>query len=203
MSYEKLLDEIEGLQKSYAQREVDDKAIQQAAGEGQSDPDEDLDEDLDENGKPIGKKKTKAGDGEGLPFGKSFTIVGEDGNETHAVDGTALVKALNDRVASLESELSGLKQSQSSQVETLLKAIQDIGKQGVGRKAVLSVAEKPDTMAKSVQSDGMDGKEFMAKAMTALSSGRISAMDVSIAEGSLNRGIAVPVSIVSRVMGNQ
>lgn len=201
MSYEKLLDELETLQKGYA--EADAKAAP---------VDNEDDDELDENGKPVAKQKHIEPDGDegGLPMGKSFSLVDENGVETQAVDGTEFVKALHDRVESIDSQLgkavtavADMLKSQAAQIETLQKSVEAMSKQGVGRKSVLSVTEKPDTMAKSQQTEGIDGKEFMAKAMDAMKSGRISALEVSIAESSLNRGSLVRQDIVSRVMGNQ
>lgn len=162
-----------------------------------------------------------ADDQEDEVLGKSFQVVGSDGAPVKAYDATDLIKSLNERIGGLEAEketeaerrehlgkslesIADLLKSQSERIDTLQKAMVNMSKQGFGRKAVLTVTEKPDTtMAKSVQSDGVDGNEFMAKAMGALKSGRISAMEVSIAEGSLNRGIPIREDIVSRVMGNQ
>lgn len=161
-------------------------------------------------------------------LGKSFQVVGDDGKPVKAYDATELIKSLNERVAGLETGfedvaerkehlgkslglISDLLKSQSTQITqqaeqiaTLQKSITDMGDQGRGRKAVITVTEKPaPAMTKSMQPEGLTGNAFMAKAMAAQKDGRITALDVSIAEGSLNRGIPVREDIVSRVMGNQ
>jgi len=221
--FEKLAAELEVLAK--AQPVTEEDKVLAAAKEAGVDTDQvgdaddtnpDADADADGDHGPDGD-----GDEDDEVLGKSFQVVGADGAPVKAYDATDLIKSLNDRIGGLESEkaedaerrehlgkslesIADLLKAQSEQIDTLQKAMVNMNKQGVGRKAVLTVNEKPDTtMAKSVQSDGLDGKEFMAKAMGALKSGRISAMDVSIAEGSLNRGIPIREDIVSRVMGNQ
>jgi hypothetical protein len=75
--------------------------------------------------------------------------------------------------------------------------------EGRGRKAVLSVVEKPapgaSTMAKS-EPTGMSPDVFFAKALDAQKLGRISGTEIAIAEASLNRGEAIPAHIVQRVV---
>lgn len=225
--FEKLAAELEMLAKAQPTTE-DDKVLAAAkdAGVDTNQVGEVAETSKDKKAaKDAGFEDEDEGDGddddEDEVLGKSFQVTGGDGQHIKAYDATDLIKSLNDRVFGLESVIgedadrrehlgkslemiSDLIKSQAEQIETLQQAMVNMSKQGVGRKAVLSVNEKPETtMTKSVQAEGMDGKEFMAKAMSAMKSGRISAMDVSIAEGSLNRGIAVRADIVSRVMGNQ
>lgn len=223
--FEKLASELETLAKAQAPTE-EDKVLAAAKDAGV---------DTDQVGDASGDANPDAaadaagdhgadgdGDDDDEVLGKSFDVVGRDGAPVKAYDATDLIKSLNERIGGLEAGLedvserrehlgkslgfiTDLLKSQAEQIVSLQKAIDDMGSQGRGRKAMLTVTEKPDTttMAKSVQDEGLSGKEFMAKAMDAQKSGRISGHEVSVAEGSLNRGIPVPAHIVSRVMGNQ
>lgn len=206
MSYEALLNDLESLQKSYAV-DPDDKAIQaQAAeargedGDKQSD-DEDADE-LDEGGEPIVKKK-------GKPFGKSFTLVGEDGAETEAIDGTEMVKSLYAEVHALtqsaESEKGEL--SKSIQILTdviksqgvLIKSLQDnyasLANQGAGRK---SVTAPTAAMAKSLQ-PALNTETFMMKANAAYNAGRITGKDLTVCDVSLRHNEAIDASLINKI----
>lgn len=186
-----------------------------AAGDGDGDemPPTDGDEDEDEEDE----------DEENV-LGKSFDVTTDGGEKVKAYDATALIKSLNDRMESIEgsfaeneedresiakslTSISELLKSNAKEIETLKKSLADMGDQGRGRKAVLTVLEKPaagDTLAKGGMPEGaMNRKEFMAKADEAMKAGRISGGQLSLAETYLNRGAAVPEEIVSRVMGNQ
>ena len=156
-------------------------------------------------------------------LGKSFDVKTESGGTVKAYDATALLKSLNDRIGLIEGALSGSNEESesiakslssiaevlkknASEIDSLKKSIDSMGDQGRGRKAVLSVFEKPAaaTLEKGGMAEGAMGrKEFMAKADEAMKAGRISGGELSLAETYLNRGGSVPEGIVSRVMGNQ
>lgn len=220
MSFEKLLEELDTLQTLQKSEAADmdtdgagdDAGIAEAAAEGEGDeghPEPDGDEGLGGEGDGDGDEG-----GEGIAKSFSFTL--ENGEQVDAIDGTELVKSLIDRFDAQESTLAkamgGVVELLKSNAETiraqgdLIKSLQGevkrIGGEGRGRKAVVSVAEKPvsDTLAKS-EPDGMKPGEFMAKALSAQKANRISGLDVSIAETSLNRGMPIPPHIVSRVLG--
>ncbi len=211
MSYEKLLSELEDLAKALPSNDgdADDKNIQAAAGEGGE-----------------GGEGAAAGAGEGAgaatggddddddddKFGKSFSLQLEDGTQIDAVDGTALGKALMTRVGNVEGELAkwlkfgesamGIIKKQGDLIKSMGEQIKKLGGEGRGRKAVVSVTEKPApggaAMAKS-EPQGISGHEFMAKAIGAMNEGKLTAGDVALAEGYLNRGLAVPEHIVKSV----
>lgn len=220
MSFEKLLqelDELSDLQKSAPadmDGDADDANIAAAAeegegeGEGEGHAEPDGDEGLGGEGD---------GDGDEAPMAKSYRFTLEDGEEIDAIDGTELVKSLVDRFDSQEATLSkalgGVVELIRSQGETiraqgdLIKSLsadmKRLGNEGRGRKAVVSVAEKPaaETPLAKSEPDGMNASEFMAKALSAQQAGRITGLQVSIAEASLNKGLPVPQNIVSRVLG--
>lgn len=187
-------------------------------GEG-GDGGEDAGADVDADGGGADGEDAGADSEDDEVLGKSFEIETADGGRARAYDATALIKSLNERLVEVEAEraeeaerrehlgkslelMTSLLKSQGEQINALSSQIESLRGEGRGRKAVLTVTEKPEpAMAKS-QPEGIPASEFMAKALDAQRGGRISSRDVSIAEASLNRGVQVPEHIVRRVMGN-
>ena len=166
------------------------------------------------------------GEGEGdESFAKAFSATLADGSEGQFIDATDLLKALGVEVTRINGErksenehlgaalgiMADLLKAQSTQIAELKTQIVQLSTTGRGRKAIVSVHDSPDAAAaaaakspglliKSATGTGVPANEFMAKAMEAQTAGRISSRDVAIAEGSLNAGMQVPDSIVSRVL---
>ncbi len=230
MSFEKLLsdlDELQSLQKSATADELkegegaadsDDTEIAAAAADGggeaaeaaaEGEGDAHAEPDADDMGGP------SDGDEDNEPMGKSFRFTLDDGQEVEAVDGTELVKSLMARFDTTEESMTkalgatvdliksqgDLIKSQGEAIASLQSEVKRLTSEGRGRKTVVSVAEKPaaGTMAKS-EPAGISGDEFMAKALSAQKAGRITALEVSKAEGYLLKGLAVPADIVNRVL---
>mgnify|MGYP000308300592 CR=1 FL=1 len=164
-----------------------------------------------------GKSDVDADDKDGAPMAKSFKMTLEDGTEVEAMDGTELVKALSARVEVMEQNEGQMTKALESAValiggqrdliKSLAARVEKLSGEGRGRKAVVSISEKADTtaaatsqMAKSLTPDGMTPETFFAKALDAQKAGRITATDISVAETYLNKGQAIPASLVSRVM---
>lgn len=193
--FDELLGELETLAKAQPAEDGDDKIVAAAAeGGGQVDGDEN-----GEGGESMGDD----------PMAKSFEVTLADGTKVQAQDGTALVKALQDRIDSTETVMAkalesaiGLIKSQGAQIEALSGKVKALSNEGKGRKAVLTVTPKPaaggETMAKS-QPEGITPEEFMAKALDAQKLGRLTGLEVSVAEAHLNRGQQVPVEIIRKV----
>ncbi len=202
--FDELLGELETLAKAQPAGEGDEKIVAAAAdGGGQGSGEPDGDEDADAG---MGD-----GDGdEGKPMAKSFEVTLADGTKVQAQDGTELVKALQERIEGTETVLAkaletavGLIKSQGEQIAALAGKVKAMGGEGKGRKAVLSVVEKPAAggdMAKSTDEQGMKPEEFMAKALDAQKLGRLTGIEVATAEAYLNRGQPVPASIIERVI---
>lgn len=207
--FDKLMEELKGLQADQdlmtkalpADDGKDEEKIQAAAAEGGSDHEE---PDGDENGEGAGD-----GDADDAPMAKSFKFTLKDGTEVEAQDGTALVKSLQARVDQTEQTMAkaletavGLIKGQGDLIKSMQDQIKKLSGEGRGRKAVVSVVEKPvsGTMAKSMQPEGVSPDEFFAKAMTAQREGRISGTDIALAETMLNRGQPIPDGILKRVM---
>ena len=205
MSFEKLLGELEefqSMQKSEPANDNekvgddDDKKIAEAAEEN----DENHAEADDENG------SEEATDDESM--GKSYSFQLDSGETIDAVDGTELVKSLMTKIDGQEASMTkamavtlDLIKSQGEQISALKTEVTRLGSEGRGRKTVVSVAEKPaaGTMQKS-EPVGLSGEEFMTKALAAQAAGRITALEVSIAEGSLLKGLPVRGDIINKVI---
>jgi hypothetical protein len=145
---------------------------------------------------------------------KSLRVTLADGSEVDAEDGTELVKALIERLDGTETVMAKAlgaavdlikKQGEAlASTNTLVKSLQDkvaaLSNQPAGRKTVLTVHEKPAgaTMAKS-QPEGDTPEEFMNKALDAQKAGRLTGLQVSMAEAALNRGAEVNPQIIAAV----
>lgn len=150
------------------------------------------------------------GKGDGAPMAKSFQLTLEDGTVIEAQDGTEMVKALAEdlnqtkgTMAKALGEAVTLIKGQNDMIKSLTDRVAKLSGEGRGRKAVLSVVEKPApaaTMAKSQQAEGVTPEIFFTKALDAQKAGRISGTDIAVAESCLNRGVAIPENIVQRVM---
>lgn len=219
MSFEKLMEDLELLAKAQPDADADedgDAKIAAAAGEdaaaeaaaasgGEGGDDADLGE--DDAGPDVG-----GDDDEGEPMGKSLSFTLEDGTTVEAIDGTELVKSLIHRVEITEADMTkalgtavDLIKSQGEQLKEqseLIKSLQEqvkaLAGEGRGRKAVVSVTERPSVLKKS-EPEGITPDQFMAKAIDAMRAGRLTGHDVARAESYLNRGMDVPADIVARV----
>ncbi|HET8550865.1 MAG TPA: hypothetical protein VFM97_00125 [Gammaproteobacteria bacterium] len=194
--------------------EEDDRKIAAAAEEGAGDEPA-----VDDDGKPA-EKKDEGEDDE--PLGKSFTVTLENGDEVEAMDGTELVKSLMarvegfdgqlakalgvtvDNVKALKAELKAAGERAAKQDE-LIKSLQDsvdkIGDAGRGRKTTVSVHEKPAGNGGEPQPEGVEPKEFMAKAMEQFNAGKLTGQNISSIEAHINRGLAPPADLVRKVIG--
>lgn len=212
MSFDKLLADLakaesdqETLSKALptAEEGMDDEKVKDAAAEGAEKAAGDGDAD-DKGGKPDGDADDKK------PMTKSFEVVLPDGTKVQAEDGTELVKSLTARLEKSEGVMAkamecalGLIKGHGEMIKSLGEQVKKLSNEGRGRKAVVTMSEKKDqsTLAKSEgQADGLTGEQFMAKAMAAHKAGRISALDVAVAESNLNRGDQPPAELVQRVL---
>lgn len=213
--FEKLMEELGSLGTQQAELAKalpaddgkDEEKIQAAAGEGGSDDGEAGDGDADDKG---GAADGDADDKNGKPMAKSFKFTLEDGTEVEAQDGSELVKSLQERIEQNEGVMAkamegaiGLIKGQGEMIKSLSEQVKKLSGEGRGRKTVVSVMEKPapvaSTLAKS-EPTGMSHEQFFAKALNAQKEGRLSGTEIAVAEACLNRGEAIPQSIVARVV---
>jgi hypothetical protein len=189
-------DEQETMAKSLpAEDGEDDEAIQAAAGEeGAEEGADDSDEDELEDGENE------------EPLGKSLTAM-VDGEEVEAIDATELIKSLMGRLDGQESVLAkalettlGTIQTQGEMIKSLSARVEKLAGQGRGRKAVLSVVDKPgpgETPLTKSEAAVQPG-EIMAKALSAQKAGNISAQDVARCEISFQSGVPFPADVLAR-----
>lgn len=204
MSFEQLLGDLEELRKAQAAPEdaEGDEKIQAAAEDAEAG---DSDGGLEE------------GDGQGEdededePMGKSFPVTLADGQVIDAVDGTELVKSLMADVAAMRggveqdraslgkamSVMAEIIEEQGSLIKSLQERVEALANGGRGRKSTVVV--DPAELAKSLPAVAATGPEVLAKCEAAFHAGRITGMDLAMAESAVNRGLPVSAQIVARL----
>ena len=237
MSFEALLDDLEALQKARPPQfepDADQKggpsdgdADNKPAPKAKADPGDKkiaaaADGDMDDDGTPDGEDDLAEEDedpedpeDEDEMFGKSFAVTTATGETIEAYDGTAMMKAMHERLVTLEqtqdASLEKLEKAERT-IADLLKAEAVIGKQseliksmhgqlaaiqesGRGRKSVLTVHDKqsPTPTAPVRAAPGA----VLAKAMSAQQTGKITGTDVARIESYLSRGLAVPADLAA------
>lgn len=215
--YAKFLEELNALQgeteslaKSLPADGDDDNNIAAAAGD--DDADDEGQTNPDAGNGAAGENEPADGDADDgkEQMGKSFSFTLENGEVIEAMDGTELVKSLMTRIDASETDtkaaidgLFGLVKSQADLIKSMHADMRKLASSGKGRKAVLSIAEKPapvaDQMAKSMQPEGMSTQEFFSKALALQGQGKLSGDVIRRAESFVNRGIAIPADVVALV----
>lgn len=209
MSYEALLEELETLQKSMDQGDSDDEKIAAAAAAGD-------DDEYDEHDEPDGDEGMGGeggGDGDEGPMAKSFSFQLDTGEVVEAVDGTELVKSLQNEVALLKSEretaasqsekvfqaVLGQLKNQGLLIKSLSAQVEKLSSEGRGRK---SIAAPNAAMAKSMGADagGLTPDRLLAKANAAFDAGRISGKELTVIDVSLRHGAALDDGLMARVL---
>lgn len=191
--YDELLDELETLAK--AMPEADEKLEKEDKEHAEPDADnEGGPSDNDED------NKLAKSDCEDKPMAKSMSVTLPDGTEAEAVDGMELIKSFQgqmDVIAEgtgkvLKSMSAHLKE-QAELIKSLKSDIDTLRSEGRGRKTVVTMAGAPEPMAKSMPTPS----DILAKCLDAQKAGKLTALDVSVAEGYLNRGMQIPDRIVN------
>lgn len=242
MSFEALLDDLDTFQKALpphqepdadqkggpSDGDADNKPAPKAKPKAKADPGDQkiaaaADSDLDKDGTPDGEDDLAEDDEEDPEdddsemFGKSFAVTTATGETIEAYDGTAMMKAFEQRLAALEQdyEASVVKLQKAEQtIADLLKAEAVISKQseliksmhgqlasiqesGRGRKSALTVHERPSAIPTAP--DKPAPGTILAKAMSAQQTGKITGTDVARIESYLSRGLAVPSELASLI----
>lgn len=199
MSFEALLENLEELKKSQGVNDGDEKI---AAAAVTADKKSDVKDD-DEG---------KDGEGDDEVMGKSMTITLADGSTQDVLDATEMIKSLQSRVIGLaaerESEREHLGKSltlvhdmlkeQGDVLKALGEQVVAMANAGRGRKSAVVTVQGED-MIKSQPVVTETPDELLNKCLAAQAAGRLSGMDVSIAETSLNRGLPIPEHIRTRL----
>lgn len=196
MSFDKLLEEFETLQKSMQDQAAEQDAnIRNAAADGSDDEDEVKDPDDAKDG------------GKGEPFGKSFSA-NIDGQDVDVVDGTELVKSLIERLDSGEAKVNetltkamGVIKQQGEMLKSLGDRVAELATAGRGRKSSLTVNDRPAAteLQKSQPQEGLNGTQVLAKCLQAQSAGRMTGSEVARVEAYINRGEAIPTDLAARI----
>lgn len=196
--YEELLDELEALAKSMPEAEAELKPSEDEEINEHAEPD------ADEEGGPADGDEDKESEADPeKPMAKSLTLTLEDGSVVDAIEGIDFLKSIQYQLdATLEGSskvfrgISSQLKEQALLIKSMKSEVAALRAEGRGRKtAVVSMAGVPEeSMAKSVP---VSHGDILAKCLDAQKSGRLTALEVSIAESYLNRGMAVPDRIVS------
>jgi hypothetical protein len=147
----------------------------------------------------------------GAPLAKAMRVQGADGEEFDAFDAEELVKAMGD--------LSAGQRTHADQLEVLVKGmtaavttiramgakiqeqgalLKSLGDQGRGRRSNVILHEKPGA-AGSMGGAKPSRETILAKSMDALAAKKISAVDVSAIEATLNKGEALNPQILAAI----
>ena len=209
--FEQLAAELEVMAK--AQPATEEGKVLAAAKEAGVDTDQIGDGDEDDKKKDAAGAEGATDDGdEDEVLGKSFQAVDSDGQEVKAYDATDLIKSLNSRVSGVETTLdtdnknlskslntmADMLKAQSEQIETLQKAMVNMSKQGAGRKAVLTVTEKPEPAMMKAEPT-VTPESFMAKANAAYGAGRITGKDLTTCSVALRIGESIDAGLLNKI----
>lgn len=217
MSYEALLAQMTAVQamtKALPKPDDDDAAkIQAAAADGGNGGGKGND---GKGGQVAGEEGNDPDDDEMM--GKALKIKLDDGTEVEALDGTEMVKSL---IARMDTEAGAAQQiiggaldmikaqgeiiaAQGAALKSMRADIEALGRQGAGRRSVVSAAPAPQQQQTPQQMvKSMSAGDFLAKSLVAQQEGRLTGLDVSVIEGYINSGAAVPEKYVTRVMGTK
>lgn len=178
--------------------EDDDKAIQAAAAEGDTDADDENPEDGDDDPSV-----------DDQPMAKSMAAT-IDGEEVEVIDATELLKSLDGRIGGMETVLAkalestlGTVKTQGEMIKSLSARLDKLAGQGKGRKAVLTISEKPaageTTLAKS-EPHGLNPQEFMLKANAAFAAGKLSGQELTTADVAIRMNQPIPAGIIAKAL---
>jgi len=196
--YEELLDELEALAKAMPEADEDVNSSEDEEINEHAEPDAD-----EEGGPADGDEDEESEADPEKPMAKSLTLTLEDGSVVDAVEGIDFLMSIQHQLdANLEGSgkvfksISSQLKEQALLIKSMKSEVAALRAEGRGRKtAVVSMAGVPEeSMAKSVP---VSHGDILAKCLDAQKSGRLTALEVSIAESYLNRGMAVPDRIVS------
>jgi hypothetical protein len=142
-------------------------------------------------------------------FGKSFAFTDESGASHEAVDATDLVKSLmarqtqsDDVLAKALDSFNTVVRKQGDMIKSLSAQVASLSSQGRGRKAMLTMIEKPaigDTMAKANADAGISPEQFFAKANAAFDAGKISGKELNVVSVSLRGNHPIEPGLIQKI----
>ena len=195
----------------------DDATATLANAQAPAEADDEMDDDPDADGAEGGGEggddaaiQAAAAEAGAADFGKSFEFVDDKGEKHKAVDATDLVKSLLERadrneetLAKALTAMNGVVAKQGELIKSLTEQVKALSSQGRGRKAVVSIVEKPDagTLAKSQASEeGMSTEQFFAKANAAFDAEKISGKDLNVISVCLRSNHPIEPALIQKVM---
>lgn len=206
-AYQTLLEELAAEERLLAKAmggDDDDDANIAAMADGDQDDDGVSDADDDET--------DDDDEDEDAPMAKSLTLTLPNGQRVEAYDGTALVKSLQAEVAQLQHDngevmeqmgsliksLVGTVKQQSRELKSLRKSLLQLGAQGAGRRAKLTIHDRGAEPTGEIDpSDVRD--QVMAKAMSAFDHGKITGLELNTIDVALRRGQIPDQSILAKI----
>lgn len=200
MSFKKLLDELDTLRKSHAADSEADESIVAAAAAGDSD------EELED-----AEAAAAAGDDGEEGLAKSYEVILPNGDKAQGFDGMALIKSMQASLGAIQTERTEDHETLSKALTGIMEVIDEQGKlikslnaqlakvssEGAGRR---SVTVAPVPLVKSHQNiSELAPGEVLAKCEAAFNAGKISGLDLSMAEASVNRNMPVSDRIAAKL----
>jgi hypothetical protein len=156
---------------------------------------------------------------EGAAGATMVKAIDANGDEVEAIDATEFLKSMQDGQTAFQTQAldvlgrqGALIKSLVAQVGALTGQVKELSTKGVGRRALLTLHERPAAadLAKSLESgEGaakadeqpkLNAKEFLTKALQAAEEGKITYHEANHCETLINRGAQPPADIVAAVM---
>jgi hypothetical protein len=218
--FEKLIGELEAEQEQLAKSmSAEAEGGDAGAGEGaEVEGDEDGDAGAGGEGADGGEGDEDgdagAGEEEDGYMGKAFDVTLPNGDKMKAYDGSRAVAVLleqNERLAKAQAATTKLLKSLGAQnkklveqvksandkADELKKSLDAIGDQGRGRRSAVVIMPNKE----NGDGEGLQPREFMAKAMSLYQEGKLTSDQITMAEAAIGSGRQVPESIVRAVVG--
>ena len=203
MSYEKLLEELNGIGRSLNKAMAAAPIPTDVDGNGEEEEGED---DGAEGQQPPAmlRKGSKKG-----AMSKALNVTLESGEQVTAFDGSELVGALMQRTEGMHTALSKALSvveavakrnlELEGTVSELQKSLAAIGDSGTGRKSVVQMIGG-DPSGADTSKKGVTAAEFMTKSISAMRAGRITGGDVTRINALVNNGKEIPADLVDKVL---
>ena len=165
-----------------------------------------------EEGEEEGEDDEEGEGGEGESFGKAFSVTLPDGTVQEAYDGTVMLKALHTENLGLRADLGragealtgavgvirAIQKTQGQQgqiLKSLSAQMAAMGTQGAGRRAVLSINDKPGAGSGGGGAKVTAG-DVMAKSMALFTEGKLTGADIARVEAAHGRGQLGPADVL-------
>jgi hypothetical protein len=201
---------LKALETTGEQAETMVKAAPAAAAEGELVDEPDMEGEADQDDDAIAA--AAAAEEDAPIMGKSFEVAGADGTKHQVVDATEMVKSILARQESTDTVLAKAMESmagtlakQNELIKSLSDQVKTVSAQGRGRKAMLSISEKPNVtdLAKSgaaADEGGMTPGEFFAKANAAFDAQKIGGKDLNTISVCIRGNHPIDEALVKKVL---